>query len=227
MGLNFLRGYHIIMKNAYAHYHAAKLIAWKKKSYGIASSLLILSAEEAVKAGVTLFLHFDPTIKVTGYKKLFKDHRVKHAKIIEFEHTRAFMIGMIRQMAKPIITYAKSDEEFSIESLQVAQSEGVKAIIAWIQSLIQGNTKLEYHEDWWKQANTEKNRGFYVDLNESTGEWENPQEIPKIQYLKTKSIVEPLLKDISRMERALRTKKARKAYQQIVDKYPGAFDISL
>lgn len=142
--LNFLEGYQITFKNAIRHLEAAEILS-KQKMYGMASSHLILSSEETLKAGMYFAKYYIPHIEID-----FRD--------------RDDMIWLIN-------------------------FAGEKAIFT-------------DNVDWWEQVVTTRNRGFYVEPDESNQTWQTPEFIKEKDFFKSRRIVVELLTRFSRLEKA-------------------------
>lgn len=175
-GLKLLSGSALTSENARRLYRASKRLAGAGE-YGPACSLLILAAEESIKAvdrwlesqGVDL----DPRTPTKKRQKHVYRHRLARAIIsisyylrdeISSQHLGP---GVVRDII-PLLLRCASDID-------------AKRLPGEVQRLW----------DWWEQANMLKQRGFYVD--ESGDHWWTPQSITKDMYSEALAHVRPIM----------------------------------
>jgi AbiV family abortive infection protein len=184
---NFYKeGYLISLENSKALSKVADQAAGSSE-FGIATSLNILAAEEAIKSVAILTKFYFPEFENEHLKPIFSDHPIKHKNIIAFTFIIDFYIDTIYN------AYLELQQEFKkIEFLPEVQKRAIKnntptlnRNINWI--LEQKSKKLSFNElfEWWNTANKEKNHGFYVDKKNNT--WHNPRLISKESYEKGKT----------------------------------------
>lgn len=81
--LNYLEGANLALDNSKSLSEIARNAA-EIKHYGVACSLFILSAEEAIKAFFCINKHYVPlAVEKTRFDSVFRDHNIKHKHIIE------------------------------------------------------------------------------------------------------------------------------------------------
>lgn len=223
--INYYEGFELAVANAKNHVAIAELIVKNKLGYGVAASHLILAAEEAIKAWLTFFKYFDPDIKVKDYDKLFKDHGIKHERIINVERYRAFILKLVK------FTQAALKQ---IENKPPAEEEAEGAVMGFFMDFFQllidigeGNTQLEYNKEWWAQANTNRNNGFYVGLNEGNAKWHNPGSVKKSDYIKAKTIVSELLDELFKIDKIFSQPEALERYREFKAKCGPMFNMML
>lgn len=165
-------GFNSVLHNANAHFQSAQILA-NNKLFGIAVSHLILATEEAVKA-----FHFwakmllpKEDIDITG---VFSSHPTKHQSAVDI----ADFIAKLQLEYRAIATE---------QILQCPDfSEQQKNIVAKDKILVDlkfNELKSEKVRNWWRQANSIKNKGFYVDYKDEN--WVKPDDIDKKEYEKT------------------------------------------
>jgi AbiV family abortive infection protein len=198
---DYFEGYKLSIANAKKHFECAELIVKDGISFGIATSHLVLSSEEAVKAAMLFFLDYDPEIKIEDFDKYFSDHKHKHKTISALEFGLSFKKNMIDTLVNPAKErFKRKGDYLTKEEIQESGDEGVDNLIKWFDNILNETSQVKTNEEWWKQANSKKNAGFYVELNRGNGKWKSPDAIAKEEYLKTKAIVENLMKDLTRLE---------------------------
>src|SRR6185295_20345598 len=78
----YKQSYQISLENSKGLSKIAENAA-NEKEYGIASSLKILSAEEAIKAAALIMLNYNKNSSISSLEKLFRDHKTKHEMLEE------------------------------------------------------------------------------------------------------------------------------------------------
>jgi len=147
--------------------------AAKDGKYGIATSLMILSAEESIKA-MGLLAH-----ALTGkpdddfVRPLFSSHRAKHnaAKAIMF---------IVRIMEVMVENIHEVQEDQAIPE-EKKPSVFFERMAKRANDNVNGSAK-DFHDlqFWQHTANELKNRGFYVDWCQ--GKWRTPASIDEATY---------------------------------------------
>lgn len=165
------RGAQLMASNAAQLYKSAEAVAGGK-CYGPAVSLLILSAEEAIKALAYAYA----AISDSGIKEIEKDFRTHKIK-----HTYGSLIGMFTDVMPKILERAVSideDEDTPAFLKRIRFSEYAKKIC--------GGHENEKLEAWCENANNMKNAGFYVDFVD--GAWRAPRLMTERDFLENKEI---------------------------------------
>ncbi len=121
----YYEGFKLSLDNSISLQRIAELAA-QEHEFGIACSLNILAAEEAVKANFILIKHYNPDTEINDFKEVFRKHQTKHdhlkgiAAVHEVQLNRfktdleifeTFLL-IIEQMPDPIKNKTKTD--FSI-----------------------------------------------------------------------------------------------------------------
>lgn len=163
--------YEFLMKNANALYNDAKLLA-SNGSYGPATSMLIHSTEETMKAFV-LFLDsngFDFRRRVKGIKNLFDNHKLRYGLAmflsilyILSEDIKTFFLD-IKSNPKNFHELIKNKEQIGTVLLEYIR----KKIIVIIQEVI-----------WFSNAEFLRQKGFYVDY---VDEIKTPLQISNVDF---------------------------------------------
>ncbi|WP_416445703.1 AbiV family abortive infection protein [Leeuwenhoekiella sp. A16] len=125
------------------------LIAEKNKSYSTATSLLILSSEEAIKA-ILVRLHSEgfKVYQIKGAKKFFSDHRVRH------EVAQLIVMGS-GLMEASSIWYERKEKPL----IKNAFINGFLNLLATSVPVLNTFSRIYNLEEF----NDLKNQGFYVD----------------------------------------------------------------
>jgi AbiV family abortive infection protein len=147
-----------IYKNALNLKKDAILLAEQRKSYSAATSLLVLSTEEAVKSTLVL-LHSEGynIYKVKDSRKFFSDHVLRH------------QIAMLIEMG---LSFYESWYKFD----QRKPTKLVRTKKTWFNNLVNGAIDVikaadpiinsERNINYLQEFNTIKNKGFYVDYRD-------------------------------------------------------------
>ncbi|NEW78738.1 MAG: AbiV family abortive infection protein [Gelidibacter sp.] len=173
-----------IFKNARQLKNDALLIAKVNNSFGSATSLLILSSEEIIKA-ILLLLRSEgfQVYKIKGANKFFKDHKIRHeiAQLIEMG-SGLFDTATGWEQRKPT-ELAKTNIEWFDTIVN-----GFFDIVEASKPLIESMKRIEMLKDF----NDVKNNGLYVG-------YQNELIEPRIlvderTYINTKEIVDRIFK---------------------------------
>ena len=149
-------------------------------NYGVARSLLILSAEESIK-GAILFLK-SVGVNVTSKKEIriaLKAHKERHE------------VAMLFKFFKIVEAFILSDD---VEQKSLTKYKWVNQAFQFIEQLSVVTTAiLEVGDDfeWWKKADSFKNDGLYVGFK---GKLSVPQEITQEDYASAVIKVDDLMK---------------------------------
>lgn len=181
----YMKGFRLTFENAKRLFVAAEVLE-KTKEFAIANSLLVLSAEEGMKAYTVLTQHHFPEKILEDFDKSFQDHKHKLETIRSLTSISQIMQKFYELITEPII----ENIEKSVEEISKVKSQGVKDTVKWLESQIDSNgkeTDMAKQNRWWKQAKTLKENGFYVGFNK--GQWITPSSTKKQNYLITKEYV--------------------------------------
>jgi len=109
-------GYKHTLNNSIRLFDSAVLLAEKKKYYSVANSLLILSAEEAIKAFSLFHSYLFPNPPIENFEQLFFKHQFKH----ELTKSIILFAGIVEGLIKNDLTDFNIDTE--IEWLEKANN---------------------------------------------------------------------------------------------------------
>lgn len=148
-----------IYKNADKLRKDALLIAKDNKSYSTATSLLVLSSEEVIKA-ILVLLHSEGfnVYKIKDAKKFFSDHKVRHelAKLLEIVN------GFIESGIE-----FENNERSKVESFKNETFNEVFGIIKDLVKSAKPFIKSGERINALKVFNDNKNKGLYTDYRET------------------------------------------------------------
>ena len=152
-------------------------------SHGITLSLLILGAEEYVKAIVILLKANDVRVfDVLEIRQIFRDHKKKHEVATFLE---------MANIIEPIINVAEWNEKrkkrkhLPFFDRLVINLKGFSEALSPVQKIVES---LE----WWEHADEWKNRGLYVDYNNIL---QTPNDFGKMDYERAESAVKRLIRN--------------------------------
>ena len=148
----------LIFYNAKRLRKDAILVAKENKSYSSATSLLILSSEEAIKALLVL-LHSEGfhVYKIEGAKKFFSDHKIRH-NISKFIEAISGFVEVFNKVEDREATKLFNKNQDFWNGLR----NGLARIIEVTKPIIATGLRINKLEEF----NVNKNKGFYVDYKE-------------------------------------------------------------
>jgi len=199
-----IAGYRKTSRNALHLLEAAEKT--KTINYGLANSLLILSAEEAVKALMLFSGKFDPESTEEDFDLFFRDHKFKHKTIKSVELWKNLMTTMLDVQFEPIVKLIQKAEqeesEPTEEEMLEAKKVGTDKLVLFLREANKNDktASLSPNDKWWNAANQSKNNGLYVGYDKGVKKWKTPQDVAEEIYIKSYSIVEPFVKMMSSVE---------------------------
>jgi AbiV family abortive infection protein len=175
-----------IFKNAKQLKKDALLIAANNKSYSSATSLLVLSSEEVIKA-ILVLLHSQEykVYQIKDAKKFFIDHKVRHeiATILEFLNGIAAGLMTIDQK-KEVLEVASSNNDSFLTKLK----NGLNSVKDFLEPISNSLERIKAVQEF----DALKNKGLYVDYKDQLI---IPQTaIKQYTFRKTKDSVDQIFK---------------------------------
>jgi AbiV family abortive infection protein len=173
-----------LYKNALQLKKDALILSNNNHSFASATSLLILSSEEAIKS-ILVLLHFNGyhVYDIKDVKKLFRDHKIRHqiAQLIEMGQ------GLFKSIKKWKEQKQYNKINTNIKWLDSALN-GLGNLVNAAEPFLQTKGRIEKLEEF----NTIKNKGFYVDFK---GELLVPEkEINEQDFYEVKAITERIFR---------------------------------
>lgn len=183
-----LNGYQLAIGNAKSLHR----IAYKSSGlaeYGIATSLNILSAEEAAKALVLLTRAYYPEQDFSDFNEIFSKHDTKHkllkiySKLLPIikiytspEKASRYILTLFEKYIPKSNENERSELETHMKNLEKIFN---KHFIPNIKKPYK-NENLEALVEWWEKANKKKNDGLYVGIKNK--KWEFPQNFTQNEF---------------------------------------------
>ncbi|WP_159478854.1 AbiV family abortive infection protein [Dyadobacter sp. 3J3] len=165
-------GFTACLENSVSLLKIAEISA-ENKEYGIAMSLAILSAEEGIKGFICMARKINPDYPVENFEALFESHTVKHRHICEVISNLEFSASILTNIFRMI---SSAFDKFRVlDSDRINASEPLNLI-----NLKEPNEFVKKLIKWSANADSEKQRGFYVFKNNNR--WYGPQQIKKQKY---------------------------------------------
>ncbi len=171
-------GFSKCYKNAEELYKSAKTL-YKKKLYGSACSLMVLSTEESAKACCLFEIFISGDQKGQDLKKCFRQHKHKHNIIYNTLFWHGLMEVFYKHMSSVKEDRKIDKDDYRKESL----SRICDTLKDWTENK-ENDPSLE-NSKWKKLADDIKKKGFYVDYENDT--WLTPQDLNKDDYLFTEN----------------------------------------
>jgi AbiV family abortive infection protein len=191
----YLSGYSLSFESSKSLFKVANAAA-ETNEYGIGTSLIILSSEEAIKAIMCMTkyqnLNSGVDVSIENFKDLFTKHRVKHKHI-----ESALVLYKIRsEELKSIVDTIDNFLRGVAPSFSIPYEDLRKQYYQQLPIAIQRfETKPDINVndilEWWKSANDWKNEGLYVDIKQ--GKWHDPRLTDKQRFNTGKMYLEFLI----------------------------------
>ncbi|MFL3663339.1 MAG: AbiV family abortive infection protein [Flavobacteriales bacterium] len=224
--LNFLAGYKHSIQNAKELIELAKMAS--SICYGKANSLLILAVEESVKAGMLMSREFDPSQDEKDFVKYFSDHKFKHKSIRDIDRVGKLFSKILEVTIKPAEkAYNEKGDLLTPKEAAKAKKKGFDDLIKMMEEMAEadGTTKkvwnqhgIENDDDWWDQADHNKQLGFYVGYNKGSSKWEIPSNISKKRYEESLRIVTEFYTKIAHAETSMKDPNFVKMWDKVKNK---------
>lgn len=177
--------YNKIFNNGFSHLNSAKLLA-DSYEFGHAISHLVLGIEELIKYHVVA-THFadetvfkDKEVNPNGEKSIYKLHQTKHKLLAEFIEAGS---NQFTEMFREYFFYLATGQALKPEHLKIKENR-FKEIGNIINDTF---SEINFTEEertkfftWLKDANNNKNNGFYVDLRNDI--WKSPKDFSASDY---------------------------------------------
>lgn len=211
---DYHQGFKLCLENAKNHIKVAELS--ENISFGIAHAHFVLASEEAIKAVMLFNIHKDKDAleKMNDFHKYFSNHKHKHEEIRNFEHVALLLENSLKILWSPFIGIKPGS--ISLEEVKTKNREGINNLIKWFEEETKKPT-LQINDQWWKQAESFKKEGFYIDLLKKRGEWIGPHKCSKKQYNKGKKIVLEFIEKIQCVEEYLMNPEMEEIYLEMVN----------
>ena len=198
--LNFKEGFELCLINSYKIYESACLIS-ENGNFGLACSLNILSAEEAVKASWLKAKSLGHEIPEDNFRKMFSQHTFKH-NILQilmdgYDKYMTSINGGLKEREKYIEVVRNMPQEDVPKNIRDAMPR-LDELKKLSDKYIETKIKVDDLFKWLQEANNTKNNGLYVGIHQKK-QWRTPQnfsaesyEISKKYALETIKMVELL-----------------------------------
>jgi len=162
----------------------AILLAEVNKSYSSATSLLILSSEEIIKA-ILVLMHSEgyKVYLIEGSKKFFSDHKIRHQV--------AKLLDLMSTLFESMYIWEEQRENPEIKT-KIKLLDGVLNFLNDVAKTISPFLNSAERIQLLQEFNDMKNNGFYVDYKD--GLIIPKEQIQKEDFLKTKKVVDRLFK---------------------------------
>lgn len=178
----YIEGFKLALNNSISLKKIADLSATEGE-YGIACSLNILAAEEAVKAIFILIKHYNPDIEINDFKEVFRKHPVKHDHLKGIAAVHEVKLKRFKKdlevFEKFLIIIEQMPENLKENTLE--DFSNWFDIKEWVKRFEEQKVTYEEIALWADKANNDKNNGFYVDLR--NGKWETPKSFVQEKYI--------------------------------------------
>jgi AbiV family abortive infection protein len=169
-----------MLANARRHLKAAEILR-DHRLYGVGLSHVVLASEELAKALILTLEMMGMDIPQDFQREVLQHHTPRHGFTLGLLFSRA-----VRKFAFGVLAGSFASRGGSLERSLQREIKLVKA----------GRSPHFAFLDWIKDANDQKNRGFYVDFHDDR--WKHPGTVNKRTFIYGYSIVKDLLDEQSR-----------------------------
>lgn len=214
--LDYKLGATLCLQNALNHMKVAD--ASKDISFGIAHAHVILASEEAMKAAMLFNISFDKSImsEYKDFDQYFSDHKHKHNTIFGILQLGVFVETFLSKKMEPLL---KSDiKNLESNELKAKIQEGKNNAVNWFSDLADASktdVTLDSNEDWWKQAETNKKEGFYIDILKKRAEYTGPHKCSEKKFFKGRKIAEDWIEKVKWMINELESDENSEIYWEM------------
>lgn len=182
------KGYLLTLKNAETLLKNSELIA-ENGDFGLACSLNILSAEEAVKTIYILLKKFDYLNEIQDdYNQIFISHKFKHQQIKEMMTVYDIHILRLDELFK---SYNLTQYKTIVLPDEKNQFKNLIEIQKTIEEYFSDEITIDKIISWLNNANTDKNNGLYVGYKNK--KWNSPENFKEEKFIQenkyTKKII--------------------------------------
>jgi AbiV family abortive infection protein len=204
-----LKGYKLAIDNAKSLYKVAYQSS-EVAEYGIANSLNILSAEEAIKAFLLITRAYYPEEDYSDFNEIFFKHGSKHKLLQSFskalpiikiftspEKYSRYILALFQKYFLMLNENKRSDLEPHMKNLETIFN---KHFISNIKKPYK-NENFEALIEWWKEANKKKNKGLYVGIENK--KWQFPQNFSEEEFELSSEMTHTIIAYTVRMKRFL------------------------
>lgn len=205
----YKEGYDLTVANVRSLIRVSNKAA-ETEDFGIACSLNILAAEEALKALFLIIKHYNPEGNINNFDKIFRSHPVKHdelKEIIKFQDVIQAQNRQFLNMLEPVLSdINKMTEDYKVRNLEIINSLNDDYI--WFKQQSERSFDLDNILTWLRDANNDKNRGLYVD--KSNNKWISPSDVTKEKFENEKHFTQSILDHVLNLEEVFkRVEKAK------------------
>ena len=188
----YLEGYKLALDNANALQEVAEQ-AYRRKSYGAACSLNIMSAEEGVKAMFILLKHMFPTAEILDVNEAFKNNTLQPGPIENFLAIYDLTMEKLHESIAP-----QWDSFLAVKKKPFSNR---KKVHPHFDELFNSCLYLMEHKEreitirqivvWLQSVNDDKNNGLYVSMSDKT--WQSPQAFEAQKYSAEKKLTKEVI----------------------------------
>jgi AbiV family abortive infection protein len=187
---DYTKGANLTFENATRLFKAAEVLE-NSNEFAIANSLMVLAAEEAVKAFIIININVFPESKNSSFNASFTDHKSKLKTIKSIRALSSLITGFVDLWFIPMLeNLDKPKEERPKHRAQTFNN-----LIKWLKVESEyKDTDMSKESQWWDNAKTIKESGFYVGIN--NGKWLLPTSITRAKYMASKKYVSTFLEQV-------------------------------
>ncbi len=196
----YYEGFKLSLDNSISLQKIADMAALENE-FGIACSLNILAAEEAVKANFILIKHYNPETEINDFKEIFRTHKIKHYHLKGLGAAQELQLKRLKtdfQIFDQFLAMIETMPESIKQKIQEDFSTWYE-IQDWVKKYEERKVTYKKIAAWADKANNDKNNGFYVDLQNNA--WITPKSITKEKYNQERKYTSVIIDFIQEIEK--------------------------
>ncbi|HEY4874053.1 MAG TPA: AbiV family abortive infection protein [Puia sp.] len=149
-------------------------IAANENEFGIACSLNVLAAEEAIKAQYINSKINNPINEIADFKRVFKDHSHKHKQLTILINQQPIVKSLFKDIHFELNNLMKDIETMpsGLQENVHAKFPLIKKNFEFVKRIYEEKYEILKINKWLKDANKNKNKGLYLNLDFEKNKWE-------------------------------------------------------
>lgn len=161
----YQHGANLAFENAKNHFNVANKAA-EIEHYGIASSLLVVAAEELAKASVLKIKSINNSIRIDNLDEYFRNHSTKHESIFKIF---AASLDSIRVDSTETPNDKNIDDNANLDLI-------ILIIVVIIGVIMYFNKDAEITKNDFQSLEDIRKAGFYLGFDQENRKWEVPEK---------------------------------------------------
>jgi len=187
-------GSRLALENADRHLRCGEALALSRE-FGMATSHMVLAAEEALKAGVLAMLGEGIELPLRMLAAILTQHKPRQTVGALLALGQFFLATWSDMISSLDQKHPDSSTLEYIEDRRIAVANLVQELNRAADAS-PGESRIIDVLDWWAQSNHLKQRGFYVDIKD--GEWSGPYSLSEFEFNTARDIAREVVESTHR-----------------------------